>query len=72
MESIWKKCKVLTEFSENKQTFEFVDCKQILNESGVPCSMDMIRCDNGERVYFAGLQADLTFLWVDEKYTEEA
>jgi len=32
-------------------------------------SVDRIRTDTGERVYFAGLDKGLTFLYVHKKYT---
>ena len=69
--NIWEKCKVLTEFEPNRHVFEYLNCKQILNKQGVPCTMDMIRCDTGERVYFGGIQAGIDFFWVVEKYTVE-
>lgn len=72
-ESVWKDCKVLTEYQKEpkKLVFEFPDCKQILNQAGEPCTMDLIRCDTGERVYFAGLDQSFDFVWVVKEYTVE-
>jgi hypothetical protein len=69
MESIWRKCKVLTEWSPKRQVYEFIDCRQILNKEGVPYTMDLIRCDTGERVYFVGITQSLEMIWTVEKYT---
>jgi hypothetical protein len=62
----------LSKWEPNKQEFTFVDCRQILNEQGDPYTMDMIRCDTGERVYFAGIElGSFEFVWVVKKYTVE-
>ena len=65
--------KILVDFIPNKkQVFEYVDTVAIVNPTHMcPCTMDRIRQDTGERVYFVGLTKGLEFIYVDEKYTEE-
>jgi len=68
-----KDCKCLTEWKEgphNRMSFDFIECHQILNRDQVPCTMDVIRKDNGARIYFAGIERSGNYVWVDKKYTE--
>ena len=68
-----EKSKVLIEFDKNKETYLNVDTVAIVSQHHRDCvvSMDRIRQDNGERIYFAGTTKDLRFLYVDKKYTKE-
>lgn len=63
--------KVLVGFEPKKrQEFEFVDTVAIVEgESLGVVSMDRIRQDNGERVYFVGIGQGMDFIYCDKKYT---
>ena len=63
--------KVLVGFEPKKrQEFEFVDTVAIVEgESLGVVSMDRIRQDNGERVYFVGTGLGMDFIYCDKRFT---
>lgn len=63
--------KVLVGFEPKKrQDFEFVDTVAIVEgESLGVVSMDRIRQDNGERVYFLGIGVGMNFIYCDKRFT---